>query len=401
MDADLVVIGAGLAGVSAALAAASKGKRVLVVSAPGGATVLTSGAWDVLPAGALPPGHPYHRLPGGVEGVGPRTAEVLARLRPLGLDLEGEPRSTRLAPHGLGMVVSTNLVPRNATLQAGRPEPFLVVGTGSDPDQTAFLARALEAWGCVAGLDVPVPHTALQEHPFTTAARLDDPVLAGLWAKRVADAARGLGARRYFFPAILGLELTGVARGVAEKVLGAPVAELLSSVPSAPGLRLGKVLDRALAAAGVDRLEGRAFEAEPVGRDLASLQVASQGGRTWQISARAWVLATGRFLGGGLESPRPGVLVEPLLGLPLVGPSGPLRSVRPPAAGLREDEFAQVGLAADDRLRPLNELGEPAYENVYAAGAILGAEDPALDGTGLGLAAETGWAAGTAAAEHA
>jgi glycerol-3-phosphate dehydrogenase subunit B len=52
----------------------------------------------------------------------------------------------------------------------------------------------------------------------------------------------------------------------------------------------------------------------------------------------------------------------------------------------------------DGRLRPLGEDGAPFHERLFAAGAILGGHEQAVDGTGLGLAILTGWLAGRGAA---
>jgi glycerol-3-phosphate dehydrogenase subunit B len=132
---------------------------------------------------------------------------------------------------------------------------------------------------------------------------------------------------------------------------------------------------------------------------------AAVGGR--EVAARAWVLATGRFVGGGIE--RRGALAEGVLGLPVLASEGPFADPsvrfagRPPASlTLRDSHGPQpllaAGLRVDELLRPLDAFGRVVHENVFAAGAVVGGHDPASDGTGMGVAMLTGFLAGRAAA---
>ncbi|HEX8907879.1 MAG TPA: anaerobic glycerol-3-phosphate dehydrogenase subunit B, partial [Anaeromyxobacteraceae bacterium] len=127
------------------------------------------------------------------------------------------------------------------------------------------------------------------------------------------------------------------------------------------------------------------------------------GGR--ELRARSWVLATGRFVGGGIV--RRGQLLEPLLGIPVqateAGVSGTQLVTRPAASlTVRSRREAQPLLAAgvgiDRLLRPLSAAGAAVHPRLFAAGAVLGGHEVAADGTGLGVAVLTGYLAGRAAA---
>ncbi len=124
-----------------------------------------------------------------------------------------------------------------------------------------------------------------------------------------------------------------------------------------------------------------------------------------RVSAPAWVLATGRFVGGGIE--RWGRLEEPALGLPVQaaeGREGGIHLAARPAASLtaRDRRAAQpllsAGLRTDPSLRPLDERDAPVHPRLFAAGAVVGGHEQATDGTGLGVAILTGYLAGRAAA---
>jgi glycerol-3-phosphate dehydrogenase subunit B len=119
-----------------------------------------------------------------------------------------------------------------------------------------------------------------------------------------------------------------------------------------------------------------------------------KSGRT--AAAKSYIMATGKFSSGGLvadDCPR-----EPLFGLPLF------------VDGSRVDDrfleylldwdasskqpFLSCGVHVDSSLRPLDAFGEPAYDNLYAAGSIIGEYDYIAEGCGLGVAALTGCLAG-------
>lgn len=176
-----------------------------------------------------------------------------------------------------------------------------------------------------------------------------------------------------------------------------PVAETVSDAPSIPGIRLHRALEARLAAAGVTLVAGAVARARAPGDAIDA------GGAS--IRAPAWVLATGRFVGGGIE--RRGVLVEPALGLPVQAAKGREDGVHlaaRPAASLtvRDRRSPQpllsAGIRIDATLRPLDERGRPVHPRLFAAGAVVGGHEQATDGTGLGVAILTGWLAGSAAA---
>ncbi|MBI4832074.1 MAG: anaerobic glycerol-3-phosphate dehydrogenase subunit B, partial [Candidatus Lindowbacteria bacterium] len=60
--------------------------------------------------------------------------------------------------------------------------------------------------------------------------------------------------------------------------------------------------------------------------------------------------------------------------------------------------FLSTGIHVDNALRPLDAFGEPAYENLFAAGAIIGEYDYVGEKCGMGVAALTGYLAGERAA---
>jgi anaerobic glycerol-3-phosphate dehydrogenase len=59
-----------------------------------------------------------------------------------------------------------------------------------------------------------------------------------------------------------------------------------------------------------------------------------------------------------------------------------------------------AGLAVDEELRPVDEEGRPVFNNLRAAGSVIGGYNHLTDGAGSGVAATTGVRAGRLAAER-
>jgi glycerol-3-phosphate dehydrogenase subunit B len=121
------------------------------------------------------------------------------------------------------------------------------------------------------------------------------------------------------------------------------------------------------------------------------------------VAARAAVLATGKFIGGGIERDRR--FRETVVGLPVFagaqqvggGFVGDLLGER-----VESDQVAfRAGVRIDEALRPLGADGGPASKTLFAAGSVIRGYDPASDKTGLGVAIFTGYLAGEAAAAAA
>jgi glycerol-3-phosphate dehydrogenase subunit B len=262
----------------------------------------------------------------------------------------------------------------------------------------AVRARSLGAPEArVVPLDLFMWEEAALARPFDLARLLEAPGAAEEAGRMLRDRLpRGTGAA--LFPPVLGLDPGARVADRIGEAAGVPVAEFLSDVPSVPGLRLQRAIEARLAAAGVEVVTGELREAEGPGRG------ARVGAR--EVTARSWVLATGRFVGGGIA--RRGELLEPVLGLPVLASEGPFSeagahlAARPPGTLTARDSRAPqpllaAGLRVDAGLRPLDAEGRVIHERLFAAGAVVGGHDQASDGTGMGVAILTGWLAGRSA----
>jgi glycerol-3-phosphate dehydrogenase subunit B len=428
LAADVVVVGGGLAGAVAALAARAAGAAVVLVRRAPGATALSGGAIGVAPdLDALPfdplvarhsplesarrlaarrPDHPYALL--GVAALEEALAFAAAELSALLEPPDGRPR---FLAHVSGGVAECALCQR--TQAAGdlrRIRGALAVAgfaghLGFDARLVASgVARRLAAGGPEAlavEVDWPTDPAAGALRPVELARALEVPGAA----EALGAALRQALPRRVavaVLPPVLGLD---PAARVAERVAaaaGVPVAEAVSDPPSVPGLRLDAAILARLAAAGVTLLRG---EARPGGRPGRPVQVVLADGGEAEVTAPSLVLATGRFIAGGVV--RRGALTEPLLGLPVQasesGASGVRLAGRPAATlTVRERRAAQpllaAGLKVDGSCRPLGDDGLPVHYRLFAAGALVGGHEHAADGTGLGVAILSGFLAGRGAA---
>jgi glycerol-3-phosphate dehydrogenase subunit B len=422
LEADVLVVGGGMAGAMAALAAREAGARVVLARRSPGATALSSGAVGVAPGEAgrdLPlaalrgpvdaarvhalrhPDHPYAVVGAALEAL-PEALAFAARALPLLVPALARPRVLATPLGGAAAAALCQRSQAAGDLLAARG-PVAVCGfrghLAFDAGLVAAgLARTARRGGPEAfAIEVDLPFDDPAARPHELARALDAPGAAERLGEVVGAALRGRGAGVALLSPVLGLDAGARAAERVAAAAGLAVAETLSDVPSVPGLRLQAALEAALRAAGVEVVTGAL-----VGPAIPGAWVEAAGR---VIRAPAWVLASGRYVGGGVA--RRGTLREPALGLPVQAAEGREAGVhlalRPAASLTVRDRRApqpllSAGLRVDARLRPLDDRGRPVHPRLLAAGAVVGGHEQATDGTGLGVAILTGWLAGRAAA---
>jgi glycerol-3-phosphate dehydrogenase subunit B len=420
IEDDVLVVGGGLAGCAAALTAAERGARVRLVSHKQSTLRNASGLVDVLGyvgergplvdpfegLGALPEDHPYATV--GEAGV----REGLALFDEAVGDtyVGGHTDRNALVPTHGGTVKPTARYPRSSAAGlASRDGDVLLVGFEALPDFDAPLAADhLAAAGVpfeTRGVTVSFPGDLEADAKVTRYAKVleeDGPAAGadGDGGVRAALAERVkphlAGAERVGFPAVLGDTEDAAVRATLEDHLGAAVFEVPMGPPSLPGLRLEDRLYDALREAGVRISTGNpvvGYEAESGRIERVMVE------RTHQrvpYTAGQYVLATGGQVGGGIDSDRESVR-EPVFDCHVEHPADRYDWSEPAAFG--EHAFARFGVSTDEGLRPLDAAGEVAFENLRAAGAVLGGADFAAEKSGSGISLATGTVAGRRAGE--
>jgi hypothetical protein len=170
-----------------------------------------------------------------------------------------------------------------------------------------------------------------------------------------------------------------VQRELAEQI-GRPVFEIPTLPPSVPGTRLLNVLKGWLLRQGARVQIGHAVMRPVVeGKRVVGVAVASVGRET-VFHADAVILATGGLYGGGLLSDDRGRIWEPIFDLPVQAQADRLAWFNADLLDPRGHPAHTFGIAVDECLRPLGKDGAPAYENLFAAGHILGGMDTLIGG---------------------
>jgi glycerol-3-phosphate dehydrogenase subunit B len=409
---DVAIVGAGLAGMSAAVFAANRGLRVVQVG-NAGALLFASGLLDLLgvhpieegrtwsdPWAGLTvlardlPSHPYAKL----EAARMRAAfaELTTALDETGLAYTAPGERNHEVLTGVGTVKSTYCLPRSmqpgaAALTAGVPCLLVDFEGLREYSAKAVAAGAAARWSGVRTLRLtfPAPGIAGEVYAAHIALALEERAAR----ERLADLVRPhLGdARAVGLPAVLGIMRTDRAAAHLAEALGVPVFEVPTMPTSVPGLRLKNALERAVAARGVERrVHGRVIAVERSG-DQFELSVAATPAPA-ALHARAVILATGRFMGRGLESSRTRVR-EPLLDLYVAQPATRSDWHRVDLFDARGHALNRAGIETDEGFRACDARGAVVQPRLFAVGTMLAHHDWARMKCGAGLAIGTAAAA--------
>jgi glycerol-3-phosphate dehydrogenase subunit B len=400
---DALVIGAGLAGLSAATRLAEAGARVMLIAKGAGAPLLAPGTIDVLgyapdrvdrPGEALAglgEGHPYRRI--GAAAVAASIDWFKGRFDDgvlPGYRYRGGLEENLLLPSAVGAARPSAVVPETMVAGDLRDDgPMLIVGFHVLRDfHPAYLADNLTRAGVPArAITIARRFDGRPEANSQGIARaLDRPEVRDEVAAEIARALDG--EARVGVPGVLGLEDPhGVWRAMEERI-GRPVFEIPTLPPSVPGMRVFHTLrDRLRSLGGRVIIGSQAVGAEWHG-DRVTAVLARAAGRIVSYHPRWVVLATGGVASGGVELDSHWRPRETVLNLPVHGAPGPGEE-RFSASYFDDHPFSAAGVAVDDGLRPVAG-GVRVCENVLVAGATLAGAQPWKEKSGDGLSLASG-----------
>jgi glycerol-3-phosphate dehydrogenase subunit B len=411
---DVVVIGAGTAGLVAGARLAESGARVCVLAKGIGSTHLAPGTIDVLgrlpgavesPPGQRPelvesplagiaalaarrPDHPYALLGSEVVGEALEWFRGVAAGGPLpGYAYAGALERNMLLPTAVGALKPSALVPE--TFAAGDSRLSGRVAVVGIPQLRDFhprlCAENLRAAGIeTTAVSVEVEVDRADANPLGLARRFDDPVWRSAFGARLAPLVHG--HERVGLPAVLGLRDPHAVHSDLEARLGRRVFEIPTLPPSVPGMRLFEVLHQALRSAGGRLVIGAGVVSHRrEGERVVAVETDTAGSPTMH-EADAFVLASGGFHSGAIALDSHWQAHEHVLGLALAGvpEAGQPRFV---AAYFDEQPLARAGIAVDSDLRAMGAA------NVAVAGASLPGAASWLEGSGEGIAIASGYRA--------
>jgi glycerol-3-phosphate dehydrogenase subunit B len=405
---DTIVIGAGLAGLMGALALAEAGHRPLVLAKGQGTTHWTSGTIDVWGGDATHgsrdhlrnliaerPNHPYARV--GVAGVEVAIDRFRALMEAAHYPYVGSFDRNVLLPTAVGALRPAALLP--ATMAAGDARlggSVLLAGFRELRDFFPPLAadnlttQGIPAHGIY--LRLPPVKRKLDFSTRSFAQLFDNPAFREDVGRQLR-VARGE-ATRIGLPAVLGLsDPLGVVADL-QQLSGAQIFEIPTLPPSVPGMRLYTIFrDAIIKAGGRLQIGSEVLRAEGADGKLAAVYSAAAA-RDQEHRANAFLLATGGIAGGGVRTDHTGAVWETALGLPLQAPASRGEWFAPRFLNEAGHPIYAVGIATNERMRPLSDDQQVIYSNVAVAGAALAGCDPIRERCYSGMALATGWCAG-------
>lgn len=411
-EADLVVVGGGLAGLFAAVTAADRGRRTILLAAGSGALAFGAGTIDVLGAieggpvsgfadgfPRLRAGHPYARL--GQETVAAALECFLRVCRQEGYEYHGDLRRNGVALTAAGTRKPVGLYPRtmDAGPLAGAPAVGVVRFQGLEDYVPRLMAgaaapgsppwRTLEVDLRPAG-PVARPLTALD-----VAHALDAPEGRAALVRQLRQLRPALAPGEVLVvPPVLGTAPSYAVAEELERELRCRLVEVAGTPPAVTGLRLQRLLGDRARRLGVDVQENALVTGARVEAGRCRALVVSDGRHEREVAAARFVLATGGFLGGGLVA-EPGRVRESVFGLPVDGPASPAELGAAELFDPGGQPFARLGVSTNGSLQPLDPGGAVVLENVRIAGRALGGYDGDLEKSGNGVAVASGFCAGT------
>jgi glycerol-3-phosphate dehydrogenase subunit B len=407
---DVVVLGCGVAGLTAAVRLAEGGAGVCVLAKGVGSTHLAPGTVDVLghdpdlveqPRSALTgflaghPDHPYALVGGdSIEAALEWFAARIEQGPQPSYRYTGSLERNHMLPTAIGAIRPSALVPETMAEGDARSQtPVCVVGIRALRDfQASLCAGNLRRAGVPSrGIELDLDVGRTEVNSLGLARKLDDQRFRGAFAAQLAMLLRP--DERLALPAILGLLDPHEVWSDLRRRLGRAVFEVPTLPPSVPGMRVYNTLLAALRAAGGRFILGaEVVGVERDGERVTALR-AHTSGRDTIFGAHWVVLATGGFASGAIELGSDWQVRERVLGLALRGVPAPGQP-RFSADYLAEHPMSRVGVAVDSSLRAQD------TENVFVAGAALPEAVPWQEGSGDGIALSTGSFVAKSILEH-
>jgi glycerol-3-phosphate dehydrogenase subunit B len=400
---DVVVIGAGTAGLVAATRLAQAGASVCVVAKGVGSTHLAPATIDVLgytpervesPERALAeltaarPDHPYALI--GEQPVRDAIDWFVSTAAggPLpGYSYTGGLERNLMLPTAVGALKPSALVPQ--TFAGGNAHELGQVAIVGLRELRDFHPKLCAANLVANGIDaravvVEIELDRADGNTLGLARNFDEPGWRMRFSGRLAPL---LGAADHVgLPAMLGLADPHAVLGDLEDRLGRRVFEIPTLPPSVPGMRLFEILRHALRAAGGRIVLGAGVIAHARDGDrIASIDTDTAGSPT-TYAADAFVLASGGFHSGAIALDSQWQTREQVLDLPLQGvpDASEPRFVAP---YFDEQPLARAGIAVDSDLRA------NGAANVLVAGASLPGAVSWREASGEGIALASGYRA--------
>ncbi len=360
MRFDTVIIGGGLAGLTAGIRLQKAGRKTVIVSGGQNALHFFSGAFEMNEAD---------------------NSEAVRFFSEAGVRLHGKPGMLRLTP--MGTFVPSWAALGDTTLyetpNIGR-KALIVNFEGYHDFFPQFLAEGLEDNGTscrIASIRIPEMER-LRESPSEMRSTNIARVMDRCWEKVVRQVRL---SRKYedvvIMPQVFGLRDESVPDNIRKAV---PEVTFVGTLPpSVPGIRTQIQLKKAYENLGGTFLMGDTVNGAAVHEGVVN-SVTTVNLDSTRLSADNFILASGSYFSKGLVS-TPSTVYEPLFGLDT--DFGEVRSSWYDPDFFASQKYMDFGVRTDADLRPLKD-GEP-LTNLFVAGSILGNAHPLGKGASLAI----------------
>lgn len=408
---DLLIIGSGMAGMSAALFAAGR-KIDTILSGGAGGFEYASGLldlwgsslerpgriskkpWDMLKKlSSVMPQHPLSIIK--TEHLDLAFKEVTDVLKGQGLTYTGYSKLNTIVvtPFGTERPCYRVPLPMKANALAWKKkEPCLVFDfKGLREFSAVFFKEAVKKdWKKIKAQCIRFPGTGLRTTVFTPflARSLETEQVQKKLVKRIRpfikdEAWVGL-------PAVLGIESNPEITQRMEKELGVSLFEIPTTPVSVPGMRLKEAMTASLEGSSVRTRSNHRVTRVLKASDTEFECVLGSGTREQTVRAKAVILATGRFLSNGLKADQ-NKITESVFDLPVYQPETRTLWHSKELFNPEGHPVNKAGLETDSFLRPVDTKNQPVLKNLFAVGGILAHQDWMRNRCGASLSIGTAY----------
>ena len=233
-----------------------------------------------------------------------------------------------------------------------------------------------------ARIEFPEMEGGVQLYPEVMARALEVPAHRAQLAERINAVA---GNADYIgLPAIMGVHCPDKVHAELKRLIGIKLFEIPTMPPGVAGIRLREMFEQLFPDRGLILVPQQNVETLTLNADGGILNLQDSYGEVI-INAETVIIATGRFLSGGLAAERDGVR-ETLLDLPVVQPSTRDEWYRQQYFDPRGHQINRAGVEVDDLFRPLGRDGKPTSKRLFCTGALLAHQDWMRQRCGAGVA---------------
>jgi glycerol-3-phosphate dehydrogenase subunit B len=410
---DLLIIGSGLSGMSAAIFAANRNINAVVTGGAGGFEYssglldlwglsltqkgrITKKPWAMLEKlSEQEPNHPLAKIQ--KKTIQQAFSELTEALKQQGVTYAGYEKKNTLVMTPFGTLRPTfRLTPsmRSNAEAVQAQEPSLILDFKGLREFSAVFVKEMmkKTWKGLRAETLEFPETRLQREVFTPflARSLETEQVQDKFLTLIRSAVKG--ETWVGLPAVLGIHSSEKILDRLEAESGLKIFEIPTSPVSVPGIRLKEALMRSLENTSVTLFQNQR---------VTGVKALSKGGFHCRLDsdiqpaivhAKAVLLATGRFLSRGLYADR-NKIHESLLDLPVWQPESRDQWHQQAYFDPGGHRINRAGIETDAFLRPVGPDKRPVHETLFAAGTLLAHQDWIRTRCGSGLSIATAFKA--------